>query len=142
VAYGASADTAQALADFGHHLGMAFQLVDDLLGIWGDSADTGKPVAADLRARKRSAPVVAALCSGTPAGTRLAGVLESPGELSDHDVALAARLVEESGGRAWTAQRADEHTDQAMAALDRLTADPVTLADLTEVTRFLLSRTW
>ncbi|HZY76917.1 MAG TPA: polyprenyl synthetase family protein, partial [Jatrophihabitantaceae bacterium] len=49
------------LAEYGHHLGMAFQLVDDLLGIWGEQDVTGKPVAADLRARKRSAPVVSAL---------------------------------------------------------------------------------
>jgi geranylgeranyl diphosphate synthase, type I len=142
VAHGAPAATTQTLARYGHHLGMAFQLVYDLLGIWGDSADTGKPVAADLRARKRSAPVVAALCSGTAAGDRLAAVLDSPGELSDQDVELAARLVEEAGGRAWTEQQADEHTAQAMAAIDRLPADPITLADLAEVTRFLLSRTW
>jgi geranylgeranyl diphosphate synthase, type I len=142
LAYGAPEQTTRALAEFGHHLGMAFQLVDDLLGIWGDSADTGKPVAADLRARKRSAPVVAALCSGTAAGTRLAAILDTAGTLADADVEQAARLVEESGGRAWTVQRADEHTGRAMAALDRLAAAPDTLADLTEVARFLLSRTW
>lgn len=140
--YGAPRETTRALADFGHHLGMAFQLVDDLLGIWGDEADTGKPAGADLRARKRSAPVVAALCSGTDSGARLAAILESPGELADADVQLAARLVEESGGRSWSTQRADEHTNRAMAALDRLAAAPDTLADLTEVARFLLSRTW
>ena len=46
-------------------LGLAFQLVDDLLGIWGDPAVTGKPVHSDLRSRKKSLPVVAALTSGT-----------------------------------------------------------------------------
>ena len=53
------------LAAFGAHVGLAFQLVDDLLGIWGEPEVTGKPVRADLRARKKSLPVVAALNSGT-----------------------------------------------------------------------------
>ena len=49
------------LRAFGEHLGLAFQHVDDLLGIWGDPAVTGKPVFSDLRNRKKSLPVVAAL---------------------------------------------------------------------------------
>ncbi|MFH8620109.1 polyprenyl synthetase family protein [Streptomyces sp. NPDC017979] len=47
---------------------MAFQLVDDVLGIWGDPSVTGKPVGSDLAARKKTPPVVAALASGTAAG--------------------------------------------------------------------------
>jgi geranylgeranyl diphosphate synthase type I len=137
----AAAKTA-LLAEYGHHLGMAFQLVDDLLGIWGEEDRTGKPVAADLRARKRSAPVVSALTSGTRAGERLAALMAASGELSEEDVALAAKLVEESGGRAWTRQRADWHTDEALARLDRLSPDPAAFGDLTEVTRFLLQREW
>jgi geranylgeranyl diphosphate synthase type I len=137
-----AAERTRLLAEYGHHLGMAFQLVDDLLGIWGEEGRTGKPVAADLRARKRSAPVVAALTSGTREGERLASLMAAPGELSEEDVALAAKLVEESGGRAWTRQRADWHTGEAQARLDRLSPDPVAFGDLTEVTRFLLRREW
>ena len=58
------------LAAFGAQAGLAFQLTDDLLGIWGAPEITGKPVRLDLPARKRSLPVVAALTSGTDAGTR------------------------------------------------------------------------
>jgi geranylgeranyl diphosphate synthase type I len=130
------------LAEYGHHLGMAFQMIDDLLGIWGEQERTGKPVAADLRARKRSAPVVAALTSGTRESERLGALLASPGELSEEDVALAVKLVEESGGRAWAREHADLHTREALARLDRLSPEPAAFADLTEVTRFLLSREW
>ena len=56
--------TVQALRDFGRHLGVAFQAVDDLLGIWGDPATTGKPAGNDIRARKKSMPIVAALAAG------------------------------------------------------------------------------
>src|ERR1700728_4543770 len=51
---GAPPTMAMALAGFGAHVGLAFQLTDDLLGIWGAPEVTGKPVRADLRARKKS----------------------------------------------------------------------------------------
>jgi geranylgeranyl diphosphate synthase type I len=141
-AYGASPEQVRLLAEFGHHLGVAFQLVDDMLGIWGETDTTGKPVAADLAARKRSAPVVAALCSGTEAGGQLRAVLARPEELGAADLARAADLVDRAGGRGWTRDRADLHTREALARLDRLAPPPSALADLAEVTRFLLSRTW
>ena len=141
-AYGADPERVRLLAEYGHHLGMAFQLVDDLLGIWGETGTTGKPVAADLYARKRSAPVVAALSAGSAASARLREVLASEGDLSDADLVLAADLVEQAGGRSWTQDRADLHTREALARLDRLAPHPRALADLAEVTRFLLSRTW
>jgi geranylgeranyl diphosphate synthase type I len=141
-AYGADAEQVRLLAEYGHHLGMAFQLVDDMLGIWGESDTTGKPVAADLAARKRSAPVVAALSAGSEASTRLRAVLAQEGDLSPADLVLAADLVEQAGGRKWTQDRADLHTREALARLDRLAPHPNALADLAEVTRFLLSRTW
>ena len=56
------------LREFGEHVGLAFQFVDDLLGIWGDPGVTGKAVYSDLVNRKKSLPVVATLTSGTAAG--------------------------------------------------------------------------
>ena len=73
---GAPAGLAMGLAGFGAHAGLAFQLTDDLLGIWGAPAVTGKPVRSDLRARKKSLPVVAALTSGNQAGSDLTELLE------------------------------------------------------------------
>ena len=72
----AEADDAviDGLAEYGAHLGVAFQAVDDLLGIWGDPERTGKPAGADLRERKKSVPVVIALNSGTPAAEELARI--------------------------------------------------------------------
>ena len=58
-------------SEYGYHLGLAFQAVDDLLGIWGDPAATGKQTWSDLRQRKKSLPVVAALAAGGPASERL-----------------------------------------------------------------------
>jgi geranylgeranyl diphosphate synthase type I len=128
------------LRDFGERVGLAFQLADDLLGIWGDPVATGKPVHADLRRRKKSLPVVAALTSGTVAGAELAAIYRGTAPLRDRELARAAELVERAGGRAWSRARAEEliadavralrsavdHTSPAageLAALARLTVD-------------------
>ncbi|MDJ1138065.1 polyprenyl synthetase family protein [Streptomyces iconiensis] len=132
-------------AAFGHDLGMAFQLVDDLLGIWGDSGVTGKPVFADLRARKMSTPVVAALASGTTAAKELARrYARPPGTDPDREGALLAELVEEAGGRRWARRCAAEHAEAAEGWLrelgERPGAGPGTLADLRAVCALIVTR--
>jgi geranylgeranyl diphosphate synthase type I len=76
---GAPDATVGALRDYGRHLGLAFQAVDDLLGIWGDPARTGKPAGSDLRQRKKSMPVVAALAAGGPESDELRELIVGPG---------------------------------------------------------------
>ncbi|NEB48175.1 polyprenyl synthetase family protein, partial [Streptomyces sp. SID339] len=75
---GADPDDVDSLDGFGREAGLAFQLIDDVIGIWGDPHRTGKPAGADLAARKKSLPVVAALASGTPAAAELAELYDSP----------------------------------------------------------------
>jgi geranylgeranyl diphosphate synthase type I len=133
-------DVVDALERFGTHLGLSFQLVDDLLGIVGDPAVTGKSASSDLRAGKRSAPIVAALTSGTEAGDRLAELLADGAPASDEDVSLAAKLVAEAGGLARTERAAEEHLSAALAALDAAPLVPQPAAELAEVARFVVAR--
>lgn len=124
------------LRAFGHHLGIAFQMVDDLLGIWGASELTGKPVGSDLRSRKKSLPVVAALSSGQPAGIQLRELLQGTGPMPEEEVVKAARLVEEAGGRAWVSAEATSHRSRALDCLAAADPEPeaaralISLADL------------
>src|ERR1700689_820447 len=104
IGVGAPAELAMGLAGFGAHVGLAFQLTDDLLGIWGAPEMTGKPVRADLRARKKSLPVVAALTGGTPAAAELKTMLTDPNPLTEDDLVRAAPLVVAAGGTDWAAQ--------------------------------------
>lgn len=120
----ADADRVSGLRRFGRHLGVAFQLVDDLLGIWGDSSVTGKPVGSDLRSRKKSLPVVAALCSGTPAGDRLAELYHRADPGQDAGIAPMARLIEEAGGRRWAAAQAAHQRAEAAGCLAGILPDP------------------
>ncbi len=86
------------LRRFGENLGLAFQHVDDLLGILGDAERTGKPVLSDLRTRKKSLPVVATLTSATASGRELAALYRREGTLTEDELRRAAELVDAAGG--------------------------------------------
>lgn len=111
--------TVAALDLFGRELGMAFQLTDDLLGIWGDPAVTGKPVGADLSARKKSLPVVAALSARSAAAGELARLYALGRDFTEHEVRRATDAVERAGGRAWAATEATARIAKARAHLRR-----------------------
>jgi geranylgeranyl diphosphate synthase type I len=140
LAAGAPAETVDALHDFGHELGMAFQLVDDILGITGDPAVTGKSASSDVRAGKRSAPVVAALTAGTDASGRLNDLLAGGAPTTEEDVVLATKLIEEAGGIDWAAQQADARLARALGRLDGLPSPRPVLDDLVAIARYVVDR--
>ena len=140
VAVGAPAEVVAALRDYGHELGMAFQLIDDILGINGDPDVTGKSASSDVRAGKRSAPVVAALTAGTDASRRLADLLVAGAPSSDDDVILATKLIEEAGGIDWAARAADEHLARALGSLDSLPPERPVVGDLVAIARYVVDR--
>ncbi len=127
------------LAAFGGHLGLAFQAVDDLLGIWGDPAATGKPVFGDLVQRKTSLPVAIALRSGGEDARELAGLL-TRAHLDTAGLERAAALVEAGGGRAGAAAQAEAELARALAALDGAPIDAGARDDLAAIARFVAAR--
>jgi geranylgeranyl diphosphate synthase type I len=139
---GAPPSVAMGLAGFGAHAGLAFQLTDDLLGIWGSPAVTGKPVRSDLRARKKSLPVVAALTSGTPAAAELAGLLRREDALSEDDLAHAAGLVEEAGGKSWTEEKATAQLAAAHTCLAETSMPDDVRAEFAGIAEFITARQW
>ncbi|MGH3842039.1 MAG: family 2 encapsulin nanocompartment cargo protein polyprenyl transferase [Pseudonocardiaceae bacterium] len=128
------------LRGFGVRLGLAFQHVDDLLGIWGDPAVTGKPVHSDLRSQKKSLPVVAALTSGTPAGHELATFYHRAAPLSETDLAHAAELIDIAGGRAWSQTQAQDLLAEAMRELHSARPAPRTAGELSALARLATHR--
>ncbi|MEN4013373.1 MAG: polyprenyl synthetase family protein [Bellilinea sp.] len=131
----ASPETIEALKRFGFSLGLSFQIQDDWLGIWGDSALTGKSTESDLVNGKKTLPVVYALQKrGAFAKRWLTGNIE-PGEAS----LLAAWLVEE-GAQAYTEQQATIYTQQALSALEQTGLTNHAGAALRELALLLLHR--
>lgn len=132
---GAPATIVGALDRAGRHLGIAFQLVDDVLGIWGDPAVTGKPVHGDLRERKKTFPVLAALASPGPAAHRLAVILRSA-----QDPESAAALIEEAGGRTAALAEARRHMAAAQTALAGVPLAAGPADELRSLLEFLVRR--
>jgi geranylgeranyl diphosphate synthase type I len=127
----------RALGDFGAQLGLAFQAVDDVLGIWGEPVVTGKPAGNDIRRAKKSIPIVAALEHDDSGELR--DLLAAP-ELDDVDVARAAALIDRLGGRAFTEDIASSSLAAAFASLERSRAVPAVAAELEHVARFVVGR--
>jgi geranylgeranyl diphosphate synthase type I len=130
-----------ALAAFGHDVGIAFQLVDDILGINGDPARTGKSASSDVRAGKRSAPIVAALSGTSSASARLAELLAGGPPKTDEDVELATALITEAGGLDWASHEADSRLRSALSHLDTLGADgSPAVTELAGLARYVVDR--
>lgn len=132
---GADAAAVAAMDAFGRQAGLAFQLIDDVIGIWGDPAVTGKPACQDLRVRKKSLPVVAALTSDTEPAAELAELYHSDRELDTADLHHAAALVACAGGRDWAiAEAASRMATATLLLADTVprpsAADLLALADL------------
>ncbi|WP_217184774.1 polyprenyl synthetase family protein [Streptomyces sp. AC495_CC817] len=124
-----------ALDRVGRRLGLAFQIVDDVLGIWGDPDVTGKPVHGDLRERKKTFPVLAALDSPSSAARRLAVLLKSGGDPRE-----AAELVEAAGGRVAALDEARAHIAAAEAALADVSSEGGAADELRALSAYLVRR--
>jgi geranylgeranyl diphosphate synthase type I len=99
---------------FGSSLGLAFQALDDLLGIWGDAVRTGKSAESDLLSGKKSLPVLFGLSRGGPFAKRWA-----KGSITPEEIPGLAHQLELEGARGETQEYADRLTTQALQALDQ-----------------------
>jgi len=119
---GADTEALAALSGFGLPLGEAFQLRDDLLGVFGDPGTTGKPAGDDLVEGKRTVLVALALdgaCATEAA--RLDAALGTP--LGDEEVAELRRIIRDSGAEAQVEEAIATLHGEALAALDRAVAE-------------------
>ena len=128
-------ETQDAYRNFGHYLGLAFQVQDDFLGVWGDSALTGKSSESDLLSGKKSLPVLFGLEKRGSFAERW-----KKGPLNPDEVSGMAEQLSTEGGRLYTMEASDQMMDLALQSL-RL-ADPKNEASeaLFELTNKLLSR--
>ena len=134
---GAEPRVVDAYREFGRRVGLAFQAIDDVLGIWGDPAVTGKPVGDDLASRKMTYPVTLAM--STAGGERLRAAYANRSG-SSADVAAMRALVEATGARAATEAMA---LAEERAALDALRAAGVAkpaISACAEFARILVGR--
>jgi geranylgeranyl diphosphate synthase type I len=137
---GASQATVDALAGFGADLGLAFQLVDDVLGIWGETAVTGKPVFSDLRARKKSLPVTYAITHGGALGRELTEWLARSEPPAEESVRHAAELIEQAGGRKWALDEAYRRMTAGRRKLEDARIPDHAREELLSLAQFIVTR--
>lgn len=131
--------TLRALHGFGRELGLAFQIRDDVLGIWGDQKKTGKPVGSDIRRKKKSLPVVYALEQAEGQARRELVRIYGQEAIGDAQLETVLGILADIQAEARTQHMAGECCTRAMAQLDGLALSPWARQNLEEVARFL---TW
>ncbi len=127
-----------ALISTGRHLGVAFQAIDDILGIWGQENITGKPVCSDLTAGKKTLPVLTALAADTT--EVLARTLQGSTGVEEKDQGAAARAIVDAGGRRASRGIAERETARALTCLAGTGTDQRHHTDLRAIAAFGLDR--
>ncbi len=132
---GADLETQAHYRDYGHYLGLAFQVQDDILGIWGEEGQTGKSITDDLVTRKKTLPVLYGLGQ-----KKTFYQIWSEEELTPETALELAEILQSEGGRAYAQSTAERLTDLALEALEK--AQPTDFAGeiLEELPETLLQR--
>lgn len=134
-------DIIENYRQFARNIGIAFQIRDDILGIWGDSAKTGKSADNDLRRKKKTLPVLYTLAKADGArGEQLRALYASAEPLSTEQIAFVRDCLEWAGARNYTQQVADSTIEQAFTGLERVNLATQPHADLQKIARFLIDR--
>jgi geranylgeranyl diphosphate synthase type I len=126
---------AEHFADFGRNLGIAFQIRDDILGIWGDPQITGKSIATDILSRKKSLPVL----YGLSQSGRLHEIYHSE-PFGEAQVSEAVALLDVVGAQAYTRDCESTYFQQAIAALERANPQGEAARGLAALTEALFQR--
>jgi geranylgeranyl diphosphate synthase, type I len=131
----------KAYSAYGLPLGEAFQLRDDVLGVFGDPAATGKPAGDDLREGKRTFLIAAAVEQSDATGRNLIERRLGDPELDVDGVEELREVIVASGALARTEARIDELTRTAIAALGDVELDPEAAEVLTGLAAAATHRT-
>ena len=132
---GASPAITDAYSGFGLPLGEAFQLRDDILGVFGDPTETGKPAGDDLREGKRTVLVAVAVERSTPSQANVVRRHLGDPSLDADGVAALREIIETTGARDFTEALIGDLLDQSLAALHAAPVDPTAVAALDDLAR-------
>ena len=136
---GASAEVRAALKAYGHHVGMAFQLVDDALDYTGDAATLGKNVGDDLAEGKPTLPLIYAMRAGSATQSEVIAEAIRQGDATKLPDILA--IVQQTGAMTYTLECAKQQVNEALTQLRLLPDNRYTQA-MAQVAQFALGRNY
>ena len=133
-------DVRHGLYRFGRNLGLAFQVRDDILGIWGDEKKTGKPWGSDIRHRKKSLPIAYALEKAKgKARIELVNIYQDEA-IGDEGVRAVLAILDDVAARDYAHSLAIGYRDAAMEELNEISLRPWPRRQLSEMARFVVER--
>jgi len=125
---------------FGRQLGLAFQIRDDVLGIWGEGSATGKPVGADIARKKKSLPVVHAFQQVVGPDRDILLKAYAKDEVDDGDIAEVLSILQRWNCRYFAQGLAEDYRARAMEELSRTPISPEARRSFDELMSFVLER--
>ena len=134
------AETVQAMTRCGRYLGLAFQIRDDYLGVWGCEEETGKPIGSDLRRKKNSLPLVYAMERAGSAEREQIQSIYAREEVDDRDVASMMGILEQLGVSDYVQRLAEKQAALAREALESVPTTERARKEMEELVEFLLTR--
>ncbi len=134
---GAAAAVAEAFAAFGLNLGLAFQIRDDILGIWGNPSTTGKSAATDIISRKKTLPIL----YGLERSARLAELFRC-NSFTDEDIAEAVAILDNLGAQQYAVEMETQYYQRALDALAQSGTPESRLEGLRALSAWLFKRTY
>jgi geranylgeranyl diphosphate synthase type I len=137
---GANAEEQARMRELGVAIGLAYQVQDDVLGIWGDPAVTGKPAADDIRDRKKTLPIIHALETASSAERERLTTIMAGESLQEGDVAAVLRILETTGARRAAEDEAARLYEQTERWLTESSLDESARVTLGSLVRSLLQR--
>lgn len=123
--------------NMGHYIGMAFQIIDDILDYQGDEDMVGKPLMADIQQGIYTLPLIYAMQGDRET---LAPILTKKASFSDHELAIINKTIEEQNGIEQAQKLAKRYTDKALKELNKLPAGCYK-EKLDKLTKHMLNRT-
>ena len=130
---------AAPLSAYGLPLGDAFQMRDDVMGAFGDAADTGKPVGGDLREGKPTPLLARAIAAATPAQRAVLDLVGRP-ELSDDEVAGIQQAIVDTGALGDLEQTIATRTSEAIRAIEQADIEAAARPELVELAAYVSQR--
>ena len=141
IAAGVSSDELNSLTKYGDNLGIAFQMVDDILGLFGEEKETGKPVGSDVRESKKTYPILYALQHASEdEKNRLQEILLKETK-SEEEILEAIQIIRKSGGEKATRELARKYAQNAIDAIQKL-PDNVAKKYLIQLAEFAIERSY
>ncbi len=130
----------KAFGELGFNLGLAFQIKDDVLGIWGNDKKTGKPKASDIRKKKKSFPVVFCLKNLSRKTREKFLAIYNKSEINGKDIESVLEFLKEADARKYSEDMALKYYQKALSCIERLPVDQAGKDHFIDISKFLVKR--